>query len=141
MQYMLLIHSAEQTEPQGGDHGPGAERRGARHRRPVRRDEGATRGLLPPQLRRHRRGDRVRGEDPERRVRVDRGAPHRRAVTTVERVFREEYARVVATLIRDLHDVDLAEDALSDALEAALVTWPRAGVPDNPGAWLTVTAR
>jgi RNA polymerase sigma-70 factor, ECF subfamily len=62
-------------------------------------------------------------------------------VTPFERVFREEYARVVATLIRDLRNIDLAEDALSDALEAALVTWPRAGVPDNPGAWLTVTAR
>jgi RNA polymerase sigma-70 factor (ECF subfamily) len=62
-------------------------------------------------------------------------------VTPFERVFREEYARVVATLIRDLRNIDLAEDALSDALEAALVTWPRTGVPDNPGAWLTVTAR
>jgi RNA polymerase sigma-70 factor, ECF subfamily len=60
---------------------------------------------------------------------------------SVERVFREEYARVIATLIRDLRNIDLAEDALSDALEAALVTWPRTGVPDNPGAWLTVTAR
>ena len=48
---------------------------------------------------------------------------------------------MVATLIRDLRDIDLAEDALSDALEAALVTWPRTGVPDNPGAWLTVAAR
>jgi RNA polymerase sigma-70 factor, ECF subfamily len=62
-------------------------------------------------------------------------------VTEVERVFREEYARVVATLVADLRDIDLAEDALADALEAALVTWPRTGVPDNPGAWLTVTAR
>jgi RNA polymerase sigma-70 factor, ECF subfamily len=62
-------------------------------------------------------------------------------VTPFERVFREEYARVVATLIRDLRDIDVAEDALSDALEAALVTWPRTGVPDNPGAWLTVAAR
>jgi RNA polymerase sigma-70 factor, ECF subfamily len=47
----------------------------------------------------------------------------------------------VATLIRDLRDIDLAEDALSDAFEAALVTWPRTGVPENPGAWLTVAAR
>ncbi len=48
---------------------------------------------------------------------------------------------MVATLIRDLRDIDLAEDALSDAFEAALVTWPRTGVPQNPGAWLTVAAR
>jgi RNA polymerase sigma-70 factor, ECF subfamily len=47
----------------------------------------------------------------------------------------------VSTLIRDLRDIDLAEDALSDAFEAALVTWPRTGVPENPGAWLTVAAR
>ena len=60
---------------------------------------------------------------------------------SVERVFREEYAQVVATLIRDLRDIDLAEDALQDALATALETWPRAGVPESPGACLTVTAR
>jgi RNA polymerase sigma-70 factor (ECF subfamily) len=59
----------------------------------------------------------------------------------LERVFREEYGRVVAVLIRDLRDVELAEDALGDALATALETWPRTGVPDNPGAWLTVAAR
>jgi RNA polymerase sigma-70 factor (ECF subfamily) len=48
---------------------------------------------------------------------------------------------VVAALIRDLRDIDLAEDALQDALATALVAWPRAGVPSSPGAWLTVTAR
>ena len=48
---------------------------------------------------------------------------------------------MVATLIRDLRDIDLAEDALQDALATALVAWPRAGVPSSPGAWLTVTAR
>jgi RNA polymerase sigma-70 factor (ECF subfamily) len=62
-------------------------------------------------------------------------------VTSIERVFREEYGRVVATLISDLRDIDLAEDTLQDALAAALETWPRTGVPQNPGAWLTVTAR
>jgi len=44
-------------------------------------------------------------------------------------------------LIRDLRDIDLAEDALQDALATAIVAWPRIGVPANPGAWLTVTAR
>jgi RNA polymerase sigma-70 factor (ECF subfamily) len=62
-------------------------------------------------------------------------------VTELERIFREEYGRVVAVLIRDLRDVELAEDALGDALAAALVAWPRRGVPDKPGAWLTTTAR
>jgi RNA polymerase sigma-70 factor (ECF subfamily) len=62
-------------------------------------------------------------------------------VTELERIFREEYGRVVAVLIRDLRDVELAEDALGDALAAALVSWPRTGVPEKPGAWLTTAAR
>jgi RNA polymerase sigma-70 factor, ECF subfamily len=60
----------------------------------------------------------------------------------VERAFRESSARVLATLIRHLGgDFELAEDALQDALTIALTTWPRDGVPENPGAWMTVTAR
>ena len=45
----------------------------------------------------------------------------------IERVFREEYGRVIATLIRDLRDIDLAEDALHDAIAVALEAWPRTG--------------
>jgi RNA polymerase sigma-70 factor, ECF subfamily len=60
----------------------------------------------------------------------------------VERAFREESGRVLATLIRHLGgDFELAEDALQDALAVALTAWPRDGVPRNPGAWMTVTAR
>ncbi|MHB8641499.1 MAG: RNA polymerase sigma factor [Gaiellaceae bacterium] len=59
----------------------------------------------------------------------------------LEQVFREEYGRVIATLVRDLRDIDLAEDALHDAIAVALDAWPRTGVPENPGAWLTVAAR
>lgn len=60
----------------------------------------------------------------------------------VERAFREESGRVLATLIRHVGgDFELAEDALQDALAVALATWPRDGVPANPGAWMTVTAR
>jgi RNA polymerase sigma-70 factor (ECF subfamily) len=92
-------------------------------------------------VREHRRGAAVRREDPDGRVRVDRGASGLGDVGTVEAVFRAEYGRVVATLIRDLRDIDLAEDALQDALATALVAWPRDGVPSSPGAWLTVTAR
>jgi len=47
----------------------------------------------------------------------------------------------VATLIRVLGDFDLAEDAVQEAFAAALETWPRRGIPDNPGAWITTTAR
>jgi len=59
----------------------------------------------------------------------------------VDRVFREEQARAVATLIRVLRDFDLAEEAVQDAFISALETWPRRGIPDNPGAWITTTAR
>src|SRR3954468_16105667 len=52
-----------------------------------------------------------------------------------------ERLRIVASLIRTTRDWDLAEDAVADAAERALTTWPRDGVPRNPAAWLTTTAR
>ena len=59
-----------------------------------------------------------------------------------ERAFREEWGRVLAPLIRMLGgDFDEAEEVASEAFVAALETWPRDGVPRNPGAWLTTTAR
>jgi RNA polymerase sigma-70 factor (ECF subfamily) len=57
------------------------------------------------------------------------------------RVFREERAAVLATLIRYVGDFQVAEDAVQEAFEAALATWRRDGVPDRPGAWITVAAR
>ena len=59
----------------------------------------------------------------------------------VERVFRDERASVLATLIRQVGDFQLAEDAVQDAFESALATWPRDGIPRSPGAWITVAAR
>ena len=59
----------------------------------------------------------------------------------VEHLIRQEYPRILATLIRITGDVDLAEDAIQDAVVRALLTWPRDGVPEQPRAWLTVTAR
>ncbi|HEX5117311.1 MAG TPA: sigma-70 family RNA polymerase sigma factor [Pseudonocardiaceae bacterium] len=59
----------------------------------------------------------------------------------VARLVREEGTRVLATLVRVTGSVDLAEDAAQDAVVRALETWPRDGVPDNPRAWLLVTAR
>ena len=59
----------------------------------------------------------------------------------VERVFRDERASVLATLIRHVGDFQLAEDAVQDAFESALATWPRDGIPRHPGAWITVAAR
>src|SRR3954447_23402789 len=60
--------------------------------------------------------------------------------TAVERVFREEYGRLIASLVRRFGDIDIAEEAAGEALVAALERWPEAGVPPNPGGWLTTTA-
>jgi len=59
----------------------------------------------------------------------------------VERLFREESGRTVATLIRVFGDFDIAEEAVQEAFVVALERWPRDGVPANPGAWITTTAR
>jgi RNA polymerase sigma-70 factor, ECF subfamily len=59
----------------------------------------------------------------------------------LDEVFRTEWGRVVATLIRVTGDWDLAEECASEAFASALATWPRDGVPRRPGAWLTTTAR
>jgi RNA polymerase sigma-70 factor (ECF subfamily) len=59
----------------------------------------------------------------------------------IERVARESYGRLVAYLSANTRDVASAEDALSNALVAALTAWPRDGVPQNPEAWLLTTAR
>ncbi|UMG94283.1 sigma-70 family RNA polymerase sigma factor [Nocardioides sp. TF02-7] len=58
----------------------------------------------------------------------------------VERVFREEYGRLIASLVRRFGDIDIAEEAAGEALVAALEKWPGSGVPPNPGGWLTTTA-
>ena len=60
---------------------------------------------------------------------------------TIEAVWRIESARVIAGLTRLTRDVGLAEDLAQEALLAALEQWPRTGVPENPGAWLTATAK
>jgi RNA polymerase sigma-70 factor (ECF subfamily) len=62
-------------------------------------------------------------------------------VDAVARAFREEWGRVVATLIRTAGDWDLAEECAQDAFTTAIERWPVDGVPANPGAWLTTTAR
>jgi RNA polymerase sigma-70 factor (ECF subfamily) len=60
---------------------------------------------------------------------------------TIERVYREESGRILATLIRVAGDFDLADDALQEAMARALGHWPANGVPANPAAWITLTAR
>jgi len=58
-----------------------------------------------------------------------------------EAAFRAEAPRALATLTRVLGDLDRAEDAVQDAFVVALEQWPRTGIPDKPGAWITTTAR
>jgi RNA polymerase sigma-70 factor (ECF subfamily) len=59
----------------------------------------------------------------------------------VEGVFREEYGRAVAVLVRFLGDIDLAEEAVQDAFTTALRRWPETGVPPSPAGWIITTAR
>lgn len=64
-----------------------------------------------------------------------------KASETLERVFREEYGRIIATLIRQSGSFDLAEEALHEAFVSAASSWKRDGPPRNPGAWLTTVAQ
>ncbi len=59
----------------------------------------------------------------------------------IEKIYREESGRILATLIRLLGDFDLAEEAAQEAFAVALEQWPRQGIPGNPRAWLVSTAR
>jgi RNA polymerase sigma factor (sigma-70 family) len=74
-------------------------------------------------------------------VAVSATDPHHDPHRTIEAVWRIESARVIAGLTRLTHDVGLAEDLAQEALVAALEQWPQSGVPDNPAAWLTTTAK
>jgi RNA polymerase sigma-70 factor, ECF subfamily len=60
---------------------------------------------------------------------------------TVERVFREAYGQAVATLVRILGDISLAEDAVQEAFVVASDRWPSGGIPPNPAGWIVTTAR
>ena len=60
---------------------------------------------------------------------------------TVEQTFREASGRVLATLIGVCKDFELAEEAMQDAFTVALQRWQTEGLPENPAAWITTTAR
>src|ERR1700691_6590403 len=60
---------------------------------------------------------------------------------TIETLYRSESGRVLATLVRLLADLDLAEEPMHEAFAAALESWPQTGIPDNPRPWLISTAR
>src|SRR5690242_10455194 len=67
-----------------------------------------------------------------------RGAP---LPVNVERVFREEYGRAVAVLVRYFGDIDVAEEAVQDAFAVAVQRWPETGLPPSPAGWIITTAR
>ena len=69
------------------------------------------------------------------------GEASKNTASAVDSIYRAESRRVLATLIRLLGDFDLAEEALHEAFRAALESWPRDGLPDNPRAWLVSTGR
>src|SRR5215470_5054857 len=60
---------------------------------------------------------------------------------SIETLYRSESGRVLATLVRLLGDLDLAEESMHEAFAAALESWPQTGIPDNPRPWLISTAR
>jgi RNA polymerase sigma-70 factor (ECF subfamily) len=62
------------------------------------------------------------------------------ARSSVESVFREESGRIIATLIRLSGSFDRAEEAMQEAFTSALASWPKKGIPQNPGAWITAVA-
>src|ERR1700733_670976 len=84
---------------------------------------------------------KMSGSEQESIHRATQQDTHRDIHRTIERVARESYGRLVAYLCAQTRDVGNAEDALSSALIAALETWPRDGVPQNPEAWLLTAAR
>ncbi len=63
------------------------------------------------------------------------------SASEIERVFREEYGRAVAVLVRVFGDIDVAEEAVQDAFTAAVQRWPSSGLPPSPAGWIITTAR
>ena len=63
------------------------------------------------------------------------------SASEIERVFREEYGRAVAVLVRHLGDIDTAEEAVQDAFAVAVERWPSTGLPPSPAGWIITTAR
>src|SRR5439155_364400 len=138
------------------EHGQLAAAKGRRRPRDgctVRRGQGAHRRLLDRQGARPGRRTRVgpqaqpRDHAPHRGQAVPgrgrgliRGVPALPA-SDVGRVFREEYGRAVAVLVRVFGDIDIAEEAVQDAFTVAVDRWPSTGVPPSPAGWIITTAR
>jgi RNA polymerase sigma-70 factor (ECF subfamily) len=72
---------------------------------------------------------------------VTSGMPQQVPASQIERVFREEYGRAVAVLVRRFGDIDIAEEAVQDAFASAVQRWPVTGLPPSPAGWIITTAR
>src|SRR5580700_897850 len=90
-----------------------------------------------PDVQLHIRGSTLRVA-PERRHSLNGS---RMTSTDIEKIFRDEASRALATLIRLVGDFDLAQDALQDAFAVALERWPSSDPPSNPRAWLVNVGR
>ena len=126
------------------------ERPGPDDGRSVRRRQGAHRRVHDHQGRRSRRGAEVGREARTRNDPADRSAAVPALMDTermcsrlleIERVFREEYGRAVAVLVRVCGDITLAEEAVQDAFAKAVERWPSTGLPPSPVGWIITTAR
>src|SRR3954447_9807855 len=136
--------------PRHRDRAAPAGRRRPHDRRAVRRGQGVPRRAEHRRRARPRRGPGVgaQGRPGDRPAR--RGPPVPLGVTgpdvgttqaDVARVFRAEYGRAVAVLVRLLGDIDLAEEAVQEAFVAAVRRWPEGGLPPAPAGWIVTTAR
>ncbi len=115
----------------------------ADHRRTVRVRQGGARWLAHLRGGRPRRRDRARLRIPAARLGggIEIRPVVRGVIAILEQVFRDEWGRVLASLIGFLGSFELAEEAAQEAFAIAAERWPREGTPDNPRAWLVTTAR
>ena len=145
----------------GGHHRPRPRRRARALRRPIRRDQGAARRLLPARLRQPRRGDRLGREDPRRRHGLGRGEAGHELRGRRQRGRDSNRRRLTASGARrgrrppvparvgaggrgpdpGARRLRPAEDAVQEAFAKAVARWPSEGVPANPAGWITLTAR
>src|SRR5262245_46277627 len=142
--------------PAPGEHRHGRPRQGRRglaDRRPVRRGQRAHRRVLDHPGGRPRRRAGVGAQAGARHDAADRSAADARrdhaltfrmpgvSTSDIEQVFRQEYGRAVAVLVRVFGDIDIAEEAVQDAFTAAVQRWPSSGLPPSPAGWIITTAR
>src|SRR5258705_4303101 len=144
-----LLRGAARAEYR--DSSTGQERRDAHDRRTVHGRQGTHRRIQRDQGARSGRGDRLGPQACAGYDTADRGSafsgrslkPGMAEVSTseIERVFRQEYGRAVAVLVRSFGDIDLAEEAVQDAFTKAVQRWPEEGVPRSPAEWIITTAK